>query len=87
MRAQGCGSIVNINSGTAFMTVPQYSVYSSSNRALLGFSLTARSELEKDHIVVSEILSVHHGDELRQELDGKSCRRRTVVQLRGGRQA
>jgi NAD(P)-dependent dehydrogenase (short-subunit alcohol dehydrogenase family) len=55
MRAQGGGSIVNINSGTAFMTVPQYSVYSSSKRALLGFSLTARAELEKDRIVVSEI--------------------------------
>jgi short-subunit dehydrogenase len=55
MRAQGGGSLVNINSGTAFMTVPQYSVYSSSKRALLGFSLTARAELEKDRIVVSEI--------------------------------
>jgi short-subunit dehydrogenase len=55
MRAQGGGSIVNINSGTAFMTVPQYSVYSASKRALLGFSLTARTELEKDRIVVSEI--------------------------------
>jgi short-subunit dehydrogenase len=55
MRAQGAGSIVNINSGTAFMTVPQYSVYSASKRALLGFSLTARAELERDHIVVSEI--------------------------------
>jgi NAD(P)-dependent dehydrogenase (short-subunit alcohol dehydrogenase family) len=55
MRAQGGGSIVNINSGTAFMTVPQYSVYSASKRALLGFSLTARAELEKDRIVVSEI--------------------------------
>jgi len=55
MRAQGGGSIVNINSGTAFMTVPQYSVYSSSKRALLGFSLTARGELEKDGIAVSEI--------------------------------
>jgi NAD(P)-dependent dehydrogenase (short-subunit alcohol dehydrogenase family) len=55
MRAQGGGSIVNINSGTAFMTVPQYSVYSSSKRALLGFSLTARAELEKDCIVVSEV--------------------------------
>src|SRR4029077_1386989 len=30
MRAQGGGIIVNINSGTAFMTVPQYSVYSAS---------------------------------------------------------
>jgi short-subunit dehydrogenase len=55
MRAQGEGSIVNINSGTAFMAVPQYSVYSASKRALLGFSLTARTELEKDGIVVSEI--------------------------------
>jgi short-subunit dehydrogenase len=55
MRAQGAGSIVNINSGTAFMAVPQYSVYSSSKRALLGFSLTARAELEKDHIAVSEV--------------------------------
>lgn len=55
MRAQGGGSIVNINSGTAFMTVPQYSVYSASKRALVGFSLTARAELEKDRIVVSEI--------------------------------
>jgi short-subunit dehydrogenase len=55
MRAQGGGCIVNINSGTAFMTIPQYSVYSASKRALLGFSLTARAELEKDRIVVSEI--------------------------------
>ncbi len=58
MRAQGGGSIVNINSGTAFMTVPDYSVYSSSKRALLGFSLTARAELEKDRIVVSEVYPV-----------------------------
>src|SRR5579862_3187804 len=31
------------------MTIPQYSVYSCSKRALLGFSLTARAELDKDH--------------------------------------
>jgi short-subunit dehydrogenase len=37
------------------MTVPLDSVYSSSKRALLGFSLTARAELKKDRIVVSEI--------------------------------
>jgi|SRR5579862_3107191 len=55
MRTLGGGSIVNINSGTAFMTIPQYSVYASSKRALLGFSLTARAELEQDRIVVSEI--------------------------------
>jgi short-subunit dehydrogenase len=55
MRAQSGGSIVNINSGTAFMMIPQYSVYAASKRALLGFSLTARAELEKDGIAVSEI--------------------------------
>jgi short-subunit dehydrogenase len=55
MRTQGGGSIVNINSGTAFMAVPEYSVYSASKRALLGFSLTARAELANDRIVVSEI--------------------------------
>src|SRR5215467_10275453 len=55
MRAQGGGSIVNVNSGTAFMTIPQYSVYSSSKRALLGFTLTARAELANDGIVVSEV--------------------------------
>ncbi len=43
-RRQGAGSIVNVNSGTAFMTIPQYGVYSSSKRALLGFSLTARRQ-------------------------------------------
>ncbi|HVT11307.1 MAG TPA: SDR family NAD(P)-dependent oxidoreductase [Fimbriimonadaceae bacterium] len=37
------------------MTIPQYSVYSSSKRALLGFTMTARAELEKDGIVVSEV--------------------------------
>lgn len=55
MRAQGGGAIVNVNSGTAFMTIPEYGVYSASKRALLGFSLTARAELEKDGIVVSEV--------------------------------
>ena len=55
MRSQGRGSIVNINSGTAFMTIPQYSVYTASKRALLGFSLAARAELEKDGIAVSEV--------------------------------
>lgn len=55
MRAQGAGSIVNVNSGTAFMTIPEYSVYSSSKRAPVGFSLTARAELAKDGIAVSEV--------------------------------
>src|SRR5262249_60329351 len=55
MRSQGGGTIVNINSGTAFMTVPQYSVYSSSKRALLGFSLTTRGELAGDGTVVGEV--------------------------------
>jgi NAD(P)-dependent dehydrogenase (short-subunit alcohol dehydrogenase family) len=55
MRAQGGGRIVSVNSGTAFMTIPHYSVYSASKRALLGFTQTARVELAKDKIVVSEV--------------------------------
>ena len=55
MRAQASGSIVNINSGTAFMTIQQYSVYSASKRALVGFGLTAREELASDGIVVSQV--------------------------------
>lgn len=55
MRSRAGGSIVNVNSGTAFMNIPGYSVYASSKRALLGFSLAARTELESDHIVVSEV--------------------------------
>jgi NAD(P)-dependent dehydrogenase (short-subunit alcohol dehydrogenase family) len=54
-RRQGAGSIVNVNSGTAFMAIPQYGVYSSSKRALVGISLTARMELAGDGIVVSEV--------------------------------
>ncbi len=55
MRAQGSGSIISVNSGTAFMTIPQYGVYSSSKRALLGFTQTARAELAADGIVVGEV--------------------------------
>lgn len=55
MRGQGSGSIVNVNSGTAFMTIPGYSVYSASKRALVGFGLTAREELSGDGIVVSQV--------------------------------
>jgi len=55
MREQGSGTIVNINSGTAFMRIPGYSVYSSSKRALIGVSLTAREELAKDGILVSQV--------------------------------
>ena len=55
MRAAGCGVIINVNSGTSFMTIPGYSVYSASKRALLGITLTARTELARDGIVVSEV--------------------------------
>ena len=55
MRTAGGGAIVNVNSGTAFMAIPGYSVYSASKRALLGFTQTARAELAGDGIVVSEV--------------------------------
>ena len=55
MRKQGGGTIVNISSGTALMHLPGMSPYASSKRALAGFSLAARQELEKDKIVVSVV--------------------------------
>ena len=53
LRKAGGGSIVNISSGTSFMAIPGYAVYSSSKRALNGFSLTARAELAASKIRVS----------------------------------
>ena len=55
MRAAGAGVIINVNSGTSFMTIPDYSVYSASKRALLGVTQTARGELAGDGIVVTEV--------------------------------
>ena len=55
MRTAGAGVIINVNSGTSFMTIPDYSVYSASKRALLGVTQTARGELAADAIVVSEV--------------------------------
>jgi len=55
MRAARAGVIINVNSGTSFMTIPDYSVYSASKRALLGVTQTARGELAADAIVVSEV--------------------------------
>ena len=53
LRARGGGSIVNISSGTTLMRLPGYGVYSSSKRALNGFTLTAREELKHENIRVS----------------------------------
>lgn len=55
MKKQGGGAIVNISSGTALMTLPSMSPYSSLKRALVGLSLTANEELKKDKISVSVI--------------------------------
>ncbi len=55
MRKNGGGAIVNISSGTALMALPNMGAYSSTKRALVGVSLTAREELKKDNIQVSVI--------------------------------
>jgi len=53
LRARGGGAVVNISSGTSLMRLPGYGVYSSSKRALNGFTLTARAELLPENIRVS----------------------------------
>ena len=55
MKKQKSGSIVNISSGTALMAIPGMAAYSSSKRALVGLSLTAREELKQFGIQVSVV--------------------------------
>ena len=53
MRKQGGGMILNVSSMVTRMYFPNLAAYSSTKYALNSISLTARQELEKDHIVVS----------------------------------
>ena len=53
MRAAGGGMILNISSRVSKNYYPNLSAYASTKYALNAISLTARTELEKDHIVVS----------------------------------
>lgn len=55
MREQKGGSIVNVSSGTALMTLPNMGPYSSLKGALASLSLTAREELLADGICISVI--------------------------------
>jgi short-subunit dehydrogenase len=55
MRSQKQGTIVNISSGTALMTLPDMSTYASLKQALAKISLTARDELKNDNIIVSVV--------------------------------
>ncbi len=55
MKRLGGGMIVNISSGTVFMTLPNNGPYSAIKQALATLSLTAREELKKDYIIVSVV--------------------------------
>jgi short-subunit dehydrogenase len=55
MRKQGGGTIINVSSGTALMSLPNNGAYSGVKRALANISLTAREELKNDNIVVSVV--------------------------------
>ena len=53
MRAQGGGMIVNVSSRVSKNYFPHLAAYASTKYALNAISLTARTELAKDNIVVS----------------------------------
>lgn len=55
MREQGEGAIVNVSSGTSRMVLPGVGAYAATKCALNQLSLTARSELADDGIVVSVV--------------------------------
>src|ERR1700722_1793586 len=53
MRKQGGGMILNISSRVAKNYIPNLAAYASTKYALNALSLTARTELAGDHIIVS----------------------------------
>jgi len=53
MRKQGGGMIVNVSSMVSKNSFPGLAAYASTKYAVNAISLTARKELEKDHIIVS----------------------------------
>ena len=55
MRRQGGGAIVNISSQASKKYIANIAGYASTKHALKALSLTARSELEDDRIVVSTV--------------------------------
>jgi short-subunit dehydrogenase len=55
MRKHGGGTIINISSAVALMTLPNNAPYASIKRALAVLSLTAREELKNDNIAVSVV--------------------------------
>lgn len=55
MRRQGGGAIVNVSSMVSKNYFPSLGAYASTKYALNALSLTARAELEKDHIIVSVV--------------------------------
>ncbi len=56
MRAQGGGAIVNVSSMVSKAYYPFLGAYASTKYALNAISLTARTELAKDNIIVSIVL-------------------------------
>ncbi len=55
MRKQGGGTIINVSSAVALMTLSNNAPYASIKRALATLSLTAREELKNDNITVSVV--------------------------------
>jgi len=55
MREQGGGAIVNISSLVSKSYFPFLGIYASTKYALNALSLTARTELQKDNIIVSVV--------------------------------
>ncbi len=55
MRKHGGGTIINVSSAVALMTLPNNAPYASIKRALATLTLTAREELKDDKIIVSVV--------------------------------
>jgi short-subunit dehydrogenase len=72
MRKQGGGMILNVSGLVSKIYYPQIAAYASTKYALNCLSLTARQELEKDHIAVSIFLPKMTATDFGQNVKGET---------------
>jgi len=88
MRAQGCGSIVNVGSLSGFVGVPFHGVYAASKHALAGYTEALRLEVEPFGIHVCLVepaahctgIRMHRPERIVPEYDAPRSRVEATIQ-------
>lgn len=82
MRSQGAGSIVNVNSGTAFMTIPPIQRLFILKAGIAGLQPHRAGGTGKRQDCRKRGLSIHYGNQFRKKSDGQSRRSRCELCFR-----